>query len=121
MSTNDCFSLSSVLATQLKLTDCFLEVEQPEEGKHSWELGERDPCMALSRVKGLGVLWLLDSWGPTNVVCHLKALLTQPNKLARRATLCGVLQSPAHPASTTSCFSSWCPKEILHYHSVAWL
>lgn len=55
MSTNDCFSVSSVLATRLRLTDCFLEVEQTEEGKHSWKLGERDPCMALRRVKELGV------------------------------------------------------------------
>lgn len=35
MSTNDCFSMPFVLATWLRLTDCFLEVEQTEKGKHS--------------------------------------------------------------------------------------
>lgn len=35
----------------------------------------------------MGVWWLLAIWGPTHIVHHLKTLLTQPNKLARKATL----------------------------------
>lgn len=54
MSTSDCFSTSFVLATRLRCTDCFLEVEQTEKGKHSWELSERDPCMALRESQRVG-------------------------------------------------------------------
>lgn len=121
MSTSDCFSMSFVLATWLRRTDCFLEVEQTEKGKYSWELGEGDPCMALRESQRVGCFVAAGQLGTTNVVCHLNSLSTQPNKLARRPTLCRVLQGPAHPASITSCFSSWCPKEILHYHPVVWL
>lgn len=57
MSTNDrgSSSMSSGLwDTRLRLTDCFLEVEQTEEGKHSWELGEGDPCRALKERRRAG-------------------------------------------------------------------
>lgn len=57
--------------TRLRLTDCFLEVEQTEEGKHSWELGEGDPCMALKERRRAGCFVAAGQLGTSTNVVHI--------------------------------------------------
>lgn len=102
-------------ATRLPPTDCFQEVEQTEEDKHSSLLGKRDPCVALKESQRVGSFVAAGQWGcvGAKIVHHLKTSWTQPNGLGPLRAL--PILPPPLPV-----FPHRAPKEILPYLSVAW-
>lgn len=55
-------------------------MEKTEKGKHSWELGEKDPHVVLKESQRVGSFVAAGQWGgPAKAGLQLTKLLTQPN------------------------------------------
>lgn len=58
-------------AAQLRPLGCLLEVEQIEKGKHSWELGEGYPHVALKESQRVGSFVAAGQWGGLLKLCSI--------------------------------------------------